>query len=354
MNYANIRIHSTVVDLIQALVARGDFPVPRLQLASKIIIEKLCISVHEGRYDLQNKLLHLLHYTFSGLTVTQVSQDNKPGYSKTVDVPEKDILASQEAEKSIIIHPLLLPTLLDGIQKTAGCSILQHWLDFILMTVPQFPRILSYTVVPLSDCICRQLWVIVNTLTDTVRDMVSSVRANVTDTEVVMLLNTLERLVTLGLTKGNELHIQEKEDEATIEKTNQESSGGSGGILGIMTNVFTSDTFANTPEEVLSVRISSFQLVGKLIEFLQIQSPSYRILHETTRILYALWAITSQETLPKQESLSFFSTRVKPRVRKVFERFFHSQSMEVIESVVDCWHKKLQVIEPLLANSKSS
>lgn len=251
MHYTNVRIHSDVLDLIQVLIVRGDFSIQQLQSAGKVIIEKLCVSVHEDRYDLQNKLLHLLHFIFSGLSTTH------DGRTKSTKPSEAS--SSQEFLLDFDIHPLLLPTLLDAIQKTAGRPILQYWLDFVLMTVPQFPRLLSYTVTPLSECLCRQLWSFVETLTHIARDTVSiryDIRANVMDTEVIMLLNTLERLVILSLTKGGEPNAPEKEDEVTTEKINSEPSGGSGGILGIMTNVFTSETPTNASEETLSVSIS--------------------------------------------------------------------------------------------------
>ncbi|GJJ13160.1 hypothetical protein Clacol_007411 [Clathrus columnatus] len=324
MSNTNIKIHSSVLDLIQVLTARGDFSVHRLQLTQKVIVEKLCISVHEDRYDLQNRLLHLLHSTFSGLSAI-LTQDNRTGSSnRLANGIEKESSApvSQVPEIPIDTHPILLPTLLDGISKTAGRQILQYWLDFILMTIPLFPRLLGHTVVPLSDCICRQLWFTIGALADVFREASSSQRdihSNITDTEVVMLLNTLERLAILSLAKGGEPGIQDKDEETTIEKYNQDT-GGSGGILGIMTNVFTSDTSANATEEALSL-----------------QSPGYRVLLETIRLLYALWSLTSQiivSSRTEQDSFSFISTRVQTRCRKMLERFFHTQSMETSSPAV--------------------
>ena len=49
-----------VVDLLQALIARGDVVIVTLQSLESVIVQKLYFCVHNGRLDLQNKLLHLL------------------------------------------------------------------------------------------------------------------------------------------------------------------------------------------------------------------------------------------------------------------------------------------------------
>lgn len=237
MHPLNVVLQSTSVDLLQAIIVRGEIDIPSLQTIESVIVEKLFLSVHTHRLDLQNKLLHALHSIISA-------------FSSDVDVKTKRLSRSSATEAdgvkqdqvnsskgvSYTLNPLLLQTLLDGLSVSSNRPVLQHWLDFVLMTVPQFQDILQGVVNPLTDCLCRQLRAAMNEilLASTKGHSAGDVIAFTTDADLIMLLTALERLVSLSLA-----HIpmvtQEDEEAAANEKTD-----GSG-LLGYVSNVFSSD-----------------------------------------------------------------------------------------------------------------
>jgi hypothetical protein len=61
----NAVIQSTSVDLLQAIVSRGETDPLSLDIIEAAVIGKLFYCVHTFRLDLQNKLLHLLHAVIS-------------------------------------------------------------------------------------------------------------------------------------------------------------------------------------------------------------------------------------------------------------------------------------------------
>jgi len=263
MEHTNAQIQAVTIDLLQTIITRGDLDAPRLETVQVVVIAKLYAMVHEGTIDLQNKLLHLLHSILSSLSSSMAPQYSGSALNRSTEnidsAAEKALVADdgrRHASSSFIpINPLLLPTLIDGIIRSMGHPTLQHWLDFLLMSVPQFPRMLSYTVPPLSDCICRQLTF---ALADVGRLMgkgssaAGTLKSNTTDAEFIMLLNALERLILLGLSKNYDPALVDKEEEVVPERPVQQDSGGSG-LLGIVSNVFGSESTGNVAEEPLSV-----------------------------------------------------------------------------------------------------
>lgn len=259
MEHTNAQIQANAIDLLQIIIARGELEAPKLEAVEATIVGKLYSSVHLGRIDLQNKLLHVLHSIVSASSAVYV--DPHPGASsksvESVGLSEDAHMSEVNGRPSSIAHinPLLLQTLIDGITKGAGRTTLQHWLDFVLMTLPQFPKLTSHMVSPLSDCVCRQLrhaLVDVKRVLEHVSSRMSANASRTTDAEFIMLLNTLERLVLLGITRTH--HLVGSEDDVASDRPIQESSSGaSAGILGIVSNVFSSESTGNAVDDFLSV-----------------------------------------------------------------------------------------------------
>ncbi|KAF8588312.1 hypothetical protein K439DRAFT_1629769 [Ramaria rubella] len=330
MGPANAQIQANSIDLIQLMIARGDFDSPKLEAVQAVIVGKLFSSVHLNRVDLQNKLLHLLHSIISASSaITTDPHRSHLGSGKAAELtgaPEEAPISEDTTRPStfVLVNPLLVQTLVDGITKAAGRPTLQHWLDFVLMTIPQYTRLLNYMVPPLSDCICRQLRRALGDVKHVLEhdsSRLGSVTSGTTDAEFIMLLNALERLVLLNLTKT--FDSTGSEDEVIADRAIQESNSGGSGFLGRM---FSSDTTGIPTEDFLSAR-----------------SPGYRALHDAVRVLYSLWVLTGKlsniKDIPEAETLSLIFTRARIRGRKVLERFFRAQSSEVMESIIECWHR---------------
>lgn len=245
----NEALQSAAVDLLQAVIARGEVDVITLQAAESIIIGKLYSCVHAGRLNLQNKLLHLLH---SSISAFRSHNDIHAQKSARVDERTSESTRSREptATAFYLVNPLLVQTLNDGISVPSNRAILQHWLDFVMMTVPQFHDMLQPAISPLNDCVCRQLRTALAEITSASQQesIVQDVTAFTTDSDFIMLLNTVERLVLLSLS-----HVppSQLDDDVLSEKPNQESSG----LLGYMSNVFSTDAGPVSAEDQPVVRI---------------------------------------------------------------------------------------------------
>ncbi|KAI0690744.1 Dopey, N-terminal-domain-containing protein [Cytidiella melzeri] len=318
----NESAQSSAVDLLQTIFARGEIDIIALQSAESVVISKLYACVHTGRLDLQNKLLHLLHSIISALhgqidLEMQKSTRNSQG-EQVVDSSKTHALPTS----SYSANPLLIQTLVDGISIASNRPIIQHWLDFILMTIPQFHEMLQSAILPLNECVCKQLKSSLGEITSAShsRTRTADVIAYTTDADFVMLLNAVERLVLLSLSHYQQLNPLE--DDGLNEKSAQESSG----LLGYMSNVFGSDLAAVSADEQLPAKFADS-----------------RALNEAIRVLYAVW---DQLIIPphpqwesQEESLSLIYVRTRTRCRRVLEHLFRAHPLEVIESVIDCWSR---------------
>ncbi|CCM03665.1 uncharacterized protein FIBRA_05809 [Fibroporia radiculosa] len=312
----NTMAQSLSIDVLQALVARGEVDFPALQTIESIVVRKLYTSVHDGRLDLQNKLLHLLH---SVISASHSNLDGSSSKGRSVrparNIETTPLTGDGQGPKaeSYAIHSLLVPSLLDGISRFTNRPVMQHWLDFILMTIPQFQETMQPVIIPLCEGICRQLRISVREVQQASADGLTSrdVVSITTDADFIMLLTALERLVLLTLS-----HVSDPnpvDDELPSDKPNQESSG----LLGYVSNVFSSDTSAG-PEEQPQTRMSD-----------------YKSLYDAVGVLYALWDLLSE----RNQTLWPFSVygKTRGRCRKVLEHLFRAHAPEVIESVVAHW-----------------
>lgn len=270
MQPLNGLIQSSAVEILQLIVSRGEVEPTFVETMEAIVIGKLYFCVHMKRLDLQNKLLHLLHSLISvSTTATETAQTVASGKQKQDDSPTSS--AQPEAEKSAAgshrtypVNPLLVQTLIDGISTRSNRPILQHWLDFILMAVPQFQPALQPVVAPLNDCLCRQLHISLKDIQLAVRqpdNYAKDVQALVTDADMIALLNGLERFVLLSLAYTEE---DGGDEDSIADKPAQES----GGLLGYVSNVFSSESTqsANTEQLTVSPHVHSFPLDCKFID----------------------------------------------------------------------------------------
>ncbi|KAG2350958.1 hypothetical protein BDR05DRAFT_955104 [Suillus weaverae] len=313
MQPLNTVIQSSAIDLLQAIVARGEIEMLAVEILEPAVIGKLFLCVHLHRLDLQNKLLRFLHSIISAST----------SYAYNGNPPPEDRSAegSQESGKrGYTVNSLLTQTIIDGIAIPRNRPMMQHWLDFVLMAVPQFQPALQSVISPIADCLCRQLRLLLSDALKANQPMANERYPRVaTDAEFVMVLNALERLLVLGLTQKSDANSQE-DDTPVQEKPGAES----GGILGYVSNVFTTDNASAAVGDQLTSH-----------------SPGYKSLHDGIRVLLAMWVnmVWHDTTSPRPEadSLSMIYNRTHARCRRVLEHLFRAHPTEVLESVIECW-----------------
>ena len=148
MRRPNITMQSAAINILQAIISRGDCDVEIIETTESANIKKLSLLVHSERLELQNKLLHLLHSVISNSALSMSRQPSR-SYGGTVqfsgDRPSDRPIEDDAPlfPQYSAMNPLLIQCLVDGISVPPNRPILQHWLDFVLMTIPQFPHILT-------------------------------------------------------------------------------------------------------------------------------------------------------------------------------------------------------------------
>ncbi|KAG6336234.1 hypothetical protein ID866_2853 [Astraeus odoratus] len=294
----NLKIQSTSVDLLHAIVARGEVDPISLEALEPVVIGKLYFSVHLQRLDLQNKLLRILHSLISASTA-HIAQMNA--------LQSEEQGGSETGPRAYSINPLLIQTLVDGISLPHNRVMLQHWLDFVLMAIPQFQPALQGVISPMADCLGRQLRsYLTDVLLATRPGSGASMHGVATDAEFVMLLNALERLLILGLVNHTE-QTQLDDDPSSQERTGNESVG----ILGSV----------------------------------QARSPGYRSLHDGIRVLFAIWAnlvwTNPNPRGPEDDTLAMICSRTRIRCRRALEHLFRAYPSELLESLIICWERDL-------------
>ncbi|KAL5535972.1 hypothetical protein ACEPAF_4066 [Sanghuangporus sanghuang] len=323
MKRLNTEIHSTVIDLMQSVISRGDLDQPTIGSLESAITFKLFALVHSQRLELQNKLLHLLHSIISSSVAYSDRQRAKSPNLSLRNSTDPDSATedgvTQPLAASASTNSLFVQLLIDGIATPSNRPLLHHWLDFVLLTVPQFPHVLTSAVFPLNTCACRQIRKALRDLSSVLSTTQepSQVKSCVDDAEFVMLLNALERLILLGL---DELDSTITEETSSPDKSSADTSG----LLSMVSNVFLTDSPNVAAEAPMTAR-----------------SPGYRALREGVGVLYETWNLVSADipgSHPASETLSLIFTQTFSRCRRALERLYRAHAFEVIESVIERWN----------------
>ena len=358
----NSKLQTSSIALIQAIVARGDLDNTTLDAIETTVTTKLYSCIHSGRLDLQTKLLHLLHSVIlAASTTTDIPQHSRRSrlhpHRRSAELSthmsvSADNLHVTESHRKLggTLNPLLAQTLINGISAQTNRPIFQHWIDFILMTIPQFQQSLQHLVFPICECICQQLRAAVADLERIQqRDWKGkgNAESTITDAEFIMFLHALERLVLQGLSKADAVAPEGLEDlPGSSEKISDRPAEGSG-LLGYVTHVFATDGSTPNVDGSLSV-CPCISLTSVTNPSLQARSPGYRCLHDAMRTLYTVWLSTGTTTPsdlgPEAETILLIQGRTRLRCRKAMERLFRAQSAEVLESLIECWFDDAPVI----------
>lgn len=221
MSANNLRIQGTVLELLQGIVARGELDAAILETTEAVIVGRLYASVHTNRLDLQNKLLHVLHSVIFAASNAAPARRGSRDSEATIN--------SRTASNTLFVQMMI-----DGISRPLNRPVLQHWIDFVMMTVAQF-RSLSHAVSPLCDCICRQLrlsFAEVDELVSHRGKGKAPLRWTTSDADILLLLNALERLVLLSLSKPDEASALDDEPGPSERLPTESSTGILGYVFG--------------------------------------------------------------------------------------------------------------------------
>ena len=215
----------------------GDLSVHSLEALKSILLRELRSAVQDHRLTLQSKTLHLLHSAIgtsdsSGVLVQRGHRKSASlrSIASTISTADPPVLVN-EFDQSLV------NLVIDGLSSTGSRSVLQHWVDFVIMIAQKFKG-QKGALNSLIRCASQQLRTLVMQLQEVYTESSSDDMATpLTDAEPIMMLSVLERLVTLvSSTSGS---------RPSEEGTPRMNEGGSG-ILGLMSGVFVTDSPAVT------------------------------------------------------------------------------------------------------------
>lgn len=168
------------------------------------VIHKLLFCIWTKNLDLQQKQLHLLHASLA-ITCASAQQSEKKGHQKNNSVDSISSFTSLNEAIQLIQSStdLFVKCVTDALSLSSNRPMLQHWVDFVLATLPYVKNGFRFILVPFLICICNQ----VTARCDTVDIMIhetpahASSSSNNADKELLVLLSGLEKLVMFCLTE---------------------------------------------------------------------------------------------------------------------------------------------------------
>jgi hypothetical protein len=237
----NQHIHAVVADLLQVVISRGEVDILSLRAVESAIASRLFLAIHRNELDLQNKLLHVLHSVIYAIFV----HHSRPATASTTSLNSTtgEKVLSQGGRDIMFVRIIS-----DAISIQRNSAVVHHWIDFLLMTIPQFQKSLNSIVFPLIDCLTVQLRSLVDEFKSTYdpttstlnpsTELPTSMITEATDSEFVALINALERLLLVA-TSESKIVIAEDTPRSPVvmsESATIASSGG-GGFIGYMSGV---------------------------------------------------------------------------------------------------------------------
>ncbi|WWC68766.1 uncharacterized protein I206_102700 [Kwoniella pini CBS 10737] len=293
-----MRVQSAATELLQSIVSRGEVSQSQLFIIKSSVITKLSLAIRCRYLTLQSKLLHLLHSTMTASTGRNIVN-----HRRTPSLNEKLLQPVPESESDI--H--LVRTIVKAVSASGNLSVLQHWIDFVLVTLPHLSTT-SGSLQALSECFAQRLRYLAIHVDSVYIRSAASVRDErlvVTDAEVVMILNALERVLLL-LAGGPNV---KQED---LGKQNE----GEKGLLGLMSGVFTVEAPA--------------------YEISKSEYPRY--LDDAVHALLVTWSITRPDgasTMATSKAQTY--EKIRSRVQRVLEKIFKIQPLGMITSCIHVW-----------------
>ncbi|KAH7100146.1 Dopey, N-terminal-domain-containing protein [Auriculariales sp. MPI-PUGE-AT-0066] len=323
MGPPNVVLQGTVIELLEVIVSRGEIDKRLLDSMETALVNKLFTVVQLGQLELQNKLLHALHTVI----FAESALDERPFPTAEGDEPPPPTADDVAGSGAKVISPLLIQTILDALALSSNRPVLQHWLDFVSTATPHLQLPAAQLAVPLVECIGRQvrgLLADLERIASTRQTRTGDVRSKTTDTEFIMFLNAFERLLLISLAKFGDISLPLDGDTSTLERPALDST--SAGLLGLVSNVFSTDG-ATPAIDAPVVKLTGFWFI-----------------REAVQVLYITWQTTTSESEAlhaegEQDSFSLICSRSLSRCKRVLERLFRAQSMEVLESAVECWKR---------------
>jgi len=235
-----VRIQNVSLDMLQTLVSRGDMSASLVDVLKVALLGKLEWAIEHRRLTLQGKMLRLLE---SALSATAGLSARR--HRRSASLSEK-LLANGVTgtpKSSSDFYRSLVGMIVTGLSASAKRPVLEYWVDFAIVMAPRLQRRTD-----LLASVCQCVSALLRTTMLHLRDAYDGpspldCTTSLTDAEPKMLLDALERIVTLLSSIGT--------PRQSGERTPRPNEGG-GGLFGMMSGVFVAEAAAS-PETVSTI-----------------------------------------------------------------------------------------------------
>jgi hypothetical protein len=233
---AILRVHSASLELLRLLISDGHTPDLIMSSVKDCLVRKLRQSTRQPHIILQPQMLSLLEIAMAHSSSQRFKHQRK-----------RSVLEKAEVVPESEFDLALVQVIIEAVSSPQNRSSLRHWVDFILNITPLIESRPSL-VLMLCECFSDQLR----------RDMLqlkairltpssSDMRSKLTEAEPLLILAGLERLVLLVLTSGRDRSHSEDAQKAQ----------GEGGLMGLVSGVFTVEAPISDKVRPLSVLVGS-------------------------------------------------------------------------------------------------
>lgn len=232
MGPLNNILQTSAIEILHSIFSVLVLNVEESAQVEAVVTRKLFIAVQTDRCDLHGPLLHLLHT----LVYATISKSQSTGH-ELPSTGENDRDGSMQ-EQQVLMSPLLLHTLEDGLRCSFMSRTYRHWLDFLLVTVPLFRPLHQEHISELIQSLSSQIHLAVQELEESwpLDGNKRPISFRVNELDLLALLNTLEKLTLLLISWPT------RRPPGVSSHTSPDRVPEAGGLLGMVSSVFTTET----------------------------------------------------------------------------------------------------------------
>ncbi|RUP50361.1 Dopey, N-terminal-domain-containing protein [Jimgerdemannia flammicorona] len=400
MGFQNSAVHMHAAELLHQIVSRSEsIDAHLVVLIHDAAMRKLLYCIAAENLDLQIRLLHILHATvtiasntssnvgpstpqrqavisthrktpsidgslldpqthFFSMTTPRVVGLSGPGSSESV-------VASLRSTGSSLIF---VRCITDALSVPTNRPVLQHWMDFVLTSLPCLRHCFKRVLMPVMQCICEQLTKAQEDLRRELFEPSLSAAAKITgsykdaarpdenlglfvlsgaigtvDVDTVIFLSGLEKIIMFCLMDTRML------DEGTgIGGGGFGSENASGLASGMAATTGSATTKVPTDSPSTTLRGFAFLFSGETgntdASMTEHKARDTLLFHlpAIIQIILDVWIVFKYPLAKGQDAfgaltvaLNHTSDRVRSRIKKLLERLFKTFQVELIEAIVE-------------------
>lgn len=292
-----------LIDILREYLARGTKE-PSLQIA---LLDTILASLKLKRSEAPSD---------TPLRSPTGSQLNGTKSVSHLSLPLDDPVHFRSSLKSVQPPKQLVNCIQEGIGLASSFYVLEHWIQFLIDVLPLFAGNLFQNLIPLVECICRQITVNFQALQGAFRAAPDSA-AVPPDSSLLALLEGLEHVLSIS---HDQLAVEEARAQSI--KSPEPSQGFFGNVV---SGVFNSEV-AKTGRATANTRLTV------LLCF-----------QDAVRICLSIWSWgtyhddKTSKNPTVAASFVYSSTRLRNRARRILDRVFAIEPLECLETIIATW-----------------